>query len=105
MKELTRDLECLAREDAACRRLMTVPGVGPLVATVMIAAVADGSVFGRGVAIAARTDGTTTATFAAWLGLVPRQMSTGGKTRLGGITSGGTPTFDAYSSTVRGASA
>lgn len=77
VKTLTRDLECLAREDAACRRLMTVPGVGPLVATAMIAAVADGSTFGRG------------RDFAAWLGLVPRQMSTGGKTRLGGITKRG----------------
>lgn len=77
VKTLTRDLECLAREDAACRRLMTVPGVGPLVATAMIAAVADGSAFGQG------------RDFAAWLGLVPRQMSTGGKTRLGGITKRG----------------
>lgn len=77
VKTLTRDLERLAREDAACRRLMTVPGVGPLVATAMIAAVADGSAFGRG------------RDFAAWLGLVPRQMSTGGKTRLGGITKRG----------------
>lgn len=77
VKTLTRDLERLAREDAACRRLMTVPGVGPLVATAMIAAVADGSAFGRG------------RDFAAWLGLVPRQMSTGGKTRLGRITKRG----------------
>lgn len=77
VKKLTRDLECLAREEAACRRLMTVPGVGPRVATAMIAAVADGSAFGRG------------RDFAAWPGLVPRQMSTGGKTRLGGITKRG----------------
>ena len=77
VKTLTRELEHLAREDAACRRLMTVPGVGPLVATAMIAAVADGSAFGRG------------RDFAAWLGLVPRQMSTGGKIRLGGITKRG----------------
>jgi len=61
---LTWDLERLAREDAACRRLMTVPGVGPLIATAMIAAVADGSALGHG------------RDFAAWLGLVPRQMST-----------------------------
>jgi transposase len=51
-----------------------VPGVGPLVATAMVAAVADGSAFRR-----ARD-------FAAWLGLVPKQSSTGGKARLGGIT-------------------
>lgn len=77
VKELTCNLERLAREDPACRRLMTVPGVGPLVATAMVAAVADGSAFGRG------------RDFAAWLGLVPRQMSTGGKTRLGAITKRG----------------
>lgn len=75
--QLTRDLERLAQEDPGCRRLMTVPGVGPLVATAMIAAIADGSAFGRG------------RDFAAWLGLVPRQMSTGGKTRLGSITKRG----------------
>lgn len=77
VKQLTRDLEGLAREDPACRRLMTVPGVGPLVATAMVAAVADGSAFTRG------------RDFAAWLGLVPRQMSSGGKIRLGSITKRG----------------
>jgi transposase len=61
--QLTRDLERLAQEDPGCRRLMSVPGVGPLIATAMIAAIADGSAFGRG------------RHFAAWLGLVPRQMS------------------------------
>ena len=49
-------------------------GARPLAATAMIAAIADGSAFGRG------------RDFAAWLGLVPRQMSTGGRTRLRGIT-------------------
>lgn len=77
VRDLSRELEQHARQDPACRRLMTVPGVGPLVATAMIAAVADGSAFGRG------------RDFAAWLGLVPRQMSTGGKTRLSGITKRG----------------
>ena len=77
VRDLSRELELLAKQDPACQRLMTVPGVGPLVATAMIAAVADGSAFGRG------------RDFAAWLGLVPRQMSTGGKTRLGGITKRG----------------
>jgi transposase len=77
VKSLTRDLERLAQEDAACRRLMTVPGVDPLVATAMVAAIADEAAFGRG------------RDFAAWLGLVPRQMSTGGKTRLGSITKRG----------------
>jgi transposase len=77
VKDLSRELERLAREDEDCRRLMTVPGVGPLVATAMVAAVADGSAFRRG------------RDFAAWLGLVPRQMSTGGKARLGGVTKRG----------------
>lgn len=77
VKDLSRELKRLARDDEDCRRLMTVPGVGPLVATAMVAAVADGSAFSRG------------RDFAAWLGLVPRQMSTGGKIRLGGITKRG----------------
>ena len=77
VRNLTQELEALAKKDPACQRLMTVPGVGPLVATATIAAIADGSAFGRG------------RDFAAWLGLVPRQMSTGGKTRLGGITKRG----------------
>lgn len=77
VRDLSRELERLARDDEACRRLMTVPGVGPLVATAMIAAIADGSAFGRG------------RDFAAWLGLIPRQMSTGGRTRLGSITKRG----------------
>ena len=77
VRDLSRQLEQLARKDEACRRLMTVPGVGALVATAMIAAVADGSAFARG------------RDFAAWLGLVPQQMSTGGKTRLGSITKRG----------------
>ncbi len=77
VKELSRELEHLAAQDAACQRLMTGPGVGPLVATAMIAAIADGSAFGRG------------RDFAAWLGLVPRQVSTGGRTKLGAITKRG----------------
>ncbi|MEO0622272.1 MAG: IS110 family transposase [Pseudomonadota bacterium] len=77
VQDLSRQLEHLAKKDEACRRLMTVPGVGALVATAMVAAVADGSAFARG------------RDFAAWLGLVPQQMSTGGKTRLGSITKRG----------------
>ncbi|MFA3919461.1 IS110 family transposase [Ruegeria hyattellae] len=73
VRNLTQELEHLAKKDPACQRLMTVPGGRPLVATAMIAAVADGSAFRRG------------RDFAAWLGLVPRQMSAGGKTRLGSI--------------------
>jgi transposase len=77
VEALTKEIEVIAARDETCRRLLTVPGVGPLVATAMVAAIADGSAFRR-----ARD-------FAAWLGLVPKQSSTGGKARLGGITKRG----------------
>jgi transposase len=77
VEALTKEIEAIAARDESCRCLLTVPGVGPLVATAMVAAIADGSAFRR-----ARD-------FAAWLGLVPKQSSTGGKARLGGITKRG----------------
>ena len=73
-KALKRRLDQLAREDWQCRLLMSIPGLGPLSALALVAAVPDASVFD-----AARG-------FAAWLGLVPRQHGTGGKTRPGSIT-------------------
>src|SRR3712207_961421 len=67
------DARILARHkaDAVSRRLATIPGIGPLAATAIAATVPDPSAFRGG------------REFAAWLGLVPRQNSTGGKTRLG----------------------
>ena len=70
-------LGALAREDAACRRLMSVPGIGPLTATALAAAVGDPSAFRNGRELA------------AWLGLTPRQHSTGGRPRLLGISKRG----------------
>ena len=67
-----------AREDDIARRLATVPGIGPITASMIAATVGDGI----GHFSSARH-------FAAWLGLVPRQHSTGGKTRLGRITKAG----------------
>ena len=67
----------LARNDAAARRLTSIPGVGVLNATALIAAVGDASSFAK-----ARDLG-------AWLGLVPRQHTTGGKPRMLGITKRG----------------
>lgn len=67
----------LAEASEPCRRLMTIPGIGPMVATALVAAVADAKVFGDG------------REMAAWLGLVPRQHSTGGKARLLGISKRG----------------
>jgi len=67
----------LSTQSDACRRLMTIPGVGPMVATAMVSAVADANVFKNG------------REMSAWLGLVPRQFSTGGKPRLLGISKRG----------------
>jgi transposase len=66
-----------ARNDATARRLATIPGIGPITASLIAATVVDISLF------------KTARQFAAWLGLVPRQNSTGGKTRLGRITKAG----------------
>jgi len=70
------DSEILAwhRANQASQRLAKIPGVGPLIASAIVATVADASVFRSG------------REFSAWLGLVPRQNSTGGKQRLGRIT-------------------
>jgi len=70
-------LEALAQTHPECQRLMTIPGIGPLTATALVAAVSDASAFKNG------------RQFAAWLGLVPRQYSTGGKERLLGISKRG----------------
>lgn len=67
----------MAREDAAARRLATIPGIGTINATALVAAVGDAGCFGRG------------RDLAAWLGLTPRQATTGGKPRLLGISKRG----------------
>lgn len=67
----------LAREDEAARRLATIPGIGSINATAMMAAVGDARSFRRGHDLA------------AWLGLTPRQATTGGKPRLLGISKRG----------------
>lgn len=66
-----------AREDEGARRLATIPGIGVLNATALVAAIGKGQSFARG------------RDLAAWLGLVPRQATTGGKPRLKGITKRG----------------
>ena len=67
----------LSEQSQLCRRLMGIPGVGPMSATALVAAVADASAFNSG------------REMAAWLGLVPRQYSTGGKPKLLGISKRG----------------
>jgi transposase len=66
-----------ARDDDACRRLTEAPGIGPVIATAMVATVGNARLFSSG------------RSFAAWLGLTPRQHATGGKERLLGISKRG----------------
>ena len=75
--EVTGEIETVAGNDEACQRLMTVPGIGPIIASAMVATIGDGSAFRRG------------RDFGAWLGLVPRQISTGDRTILGRISKRG----------------
>jgi transposase len=77
IETLEAEIVVHARHDETARRLATIPGVGPITASLIAATVADISVF------------KSARHFAAWLGLVPRQHSTGGKTRLGRITKTG----------------
>jgi transposase len=74
---ITGAIEELSHSEANCRRLMTVPGIGPLISTGLVAAIGTGEAFERG------------RDFGAWLGLVPRQYSTGGRPILGRISKRG----------------
>jgi transposase len=74
---ITDEIERISNEDARCRQLRQIPGFGPLVSTATVAAIGNGSAFGRG------------RDFAAWVGVVPRQYSTGGKQKLYGISKRG----------------
>jgi transposase len=76
---LNLEVEQIASSDAACRRLRKIPGIGPLIATAIVAAIGNGAAFHKG------------REFAAWMGLVPRQHSTGGKAKLLGISKRGNP--------------
>src|SRR6202162_263478 len=66
-----------ARENEACQRLVAIPGIGPVTATALIAAIGNGGAFRKG------------REFAAWMGVVPREHSTGGKQKLLGISKRG----------------
>ncbi len=77
IETVTAEIEELSQAEARCRRLMSVPGVGPLISTAVVAAISTGEAFERG------------RDFAAWLGLVPRQHSTGGRSILGRISKRG----------------
>ena len=77
IRDLTRQLTVIARQDAACQRLVEIPGFGPLSATALVAAIGKGTTFRKG------------RDLAAWLGLVPLQKTTGGKPTLRGISKRG----------------
>ena len=77
IQHITEEIEVLAHGSESCRQLMTVPGIGPLIASAMVAAIGNGAAFAKG------------RDFAAWLGLVPKQMSTGDRTILGRISKRG----------------
>jgi transposase len=74
---LSNEIEALAHQDAACKRLMTVPGIGPIISSAMVAAIGSGGAFSKG------------RDFGAWLGMVPKQTSTGDRTILGPISKRG----------------
>jgi transposase len=76
---VTKQVEALAQADDTARRLCTIPGIGPLGATALLAAVGDAKQFRSG------------RDLAAWLGLVPAQYSTGGKPTLRGVSKRGNP--------------
>ena len=71
---IDKGLEGVAKTDDKAKRLMTIPGIGPVIATAIVATVRDVEAFASG------------REFAAFLGLTPSQHSTGGKERLGGVT-------------------
>jgi transposase len=76
---VSREIEALAARSDVARRLASIPGIGPLGATAIVAAVGEGRQFAK-----ARD-------LAAWIGLVPRQHSTGGRSTLLGISKRGNP--------------
>ena len=77
IETVSDEITTLSEQDDGAKRLMTVPGIGPIISTATVAAIGRGDVFSKG------------RDFGAWLGLVPRQMSTGGRTILGPISKRG----------------
>jgi transposase len=71
---LSDEIAKLSRRDEGAKRLMSVPGIGPVISTAVVAAIGTGDGFSKG------------RDFAAWLGLVPKQISTGDRTILGKIS-------------------
>lgn len=77
IEDTTAEIELISKQEENCQRLMSIPGIGPMISTSMVAAIGTGEAFDKG------------RDYAAWLGLVPRQYSTGGRTILGRISKRG----------------
>jgi transposase len=77
IERLSSEIEAVVRRDVSCERLMSVPGIGPIISSAMVAAIGGGDAFAKG------------RDFAAWLGLVPKQISTGDRAILGKISKRG----------------
>jgi transposase len=77
LEEADALIEQTVQENDACQRLVKIPGIGPVTATAVIAAIGNGAAFSKG------------REFAAWMGVVPREHSTGGKQKLLGISKRG----------------
>lgn len=77
--QMDRKIMQMHKANSVCQRLASIPGVGPMIATRVVSEIADPSHFKSGRA------------FSAWIGLVPKQYSSGGRERLGAITKKGNP--------------
>lgn len=77
IEEMDRVIQHTATENEACQRLTSIPGIGPVTATALVASIGNGAGFRRG------------RDLAAWVGMVPREYSTGGKQKLLGISKRG----------------
>jgi transposase len=77
VESFSTQIEAIGSDDPVCQRLREIPGVGPLIASAVVASVGNGAAFHKG------------REFAAWLGLIPKQYSTGGTTKLLGISKRG----------------
>ena len=77
MEQADMVIQKTVSENEACQRLVKIPGIGPVTATAVIAAIGNGAAFHKG------------REFAAWMGVVPREHSTGGRQKLLGISKRG----------------
>ena len=71
IESVSGEIDALSHREAHCQRLKSIPSIGPIVSTAVVSSIGTGEAFDRG------------RDFAAWIGLVPRQHSTGGKSILG----------------------